>query len=342
MSSSPELTIARSRMSLRAAILPLLERCFKRGGILGYHAVVEHEVPSPEMHVSLGTLRGQLEYVRDRYDVIPLRELVRRRIEGRSMDRCVAITFDDAYVGIERLAAPLLARLDLPATVFVTAGAAEDGAAFWWDGLEHARRTSPDILWPRVLSQLGIRHLPPSAEALGIVRDHVLARHAGRLDRQKMEFAESPNELLRSMDFEALTRLARDGRFEFGCHTVTHAALPLLSSQDQRLEMAQAQRRLEDMLPRTVPIVAYPFGLYDGATLSEAANAGFLAGVTMQARAVARGDFALALPRVGVSEDWTRSAISLRLNAGMRPVFRARAGTHPRLPADSALRTTSA
>jgi len=338
MSSSRELAIdaeAGARMSVRAAILPILERCFKRGGILGYHAVVENDVPSPEMHVSLATLRAQLEYVRDRYDVIPLRELVRRRIDRRSLDRCVAITFDDAYVGVERLAAPLLADLDLPATVFVSAAAAESGAAYWWDCLEYARRASPDALWPRILTHFGIRRLPGSAEALGMVRDHVLTQHEGRLPRQKIDLPEPPNELLRSMNFAALARLASDERFEFGCHTVTHPALPFLSGRDQQLEMTQAQRRLEEMLPRVAPIVAYPFGLYDRTTLGEAANAGFQAGVTMQARAVGRGDLALALPRVGVSEDWTRSAISLRLNAGMRPLFRARAGTHPRLPSAS-------
>jgi peptidoglycan/xylan/chitin deacetylase (PgdA/CDA1 family) len=118
---------------------------------------------------------------------------------------------------------------------------------------------------------------------------------------------------------------------------VTHPALPYLSSDEQQLEMTQAQRRLEEMLPRVVPVVAYPFGLYDRATLSAAASAGLQAGVTMQARAVARGDLALALPRVGVSEDWCQSAISLRLNAGMRPLFRARAGTHPHLPVYSPL-----
>lgn len=323
------------RMSLRSAILPLLDRCFKKGGILGYHAVVEQDVPSPEMHVSLPTLCGQLEYVRDRYEVVPLRELVRRTMDGRSVDRCVAITFDDAYVGVESLAAPLLTRLDIPATVFVTVDAAKDGASFWWDRLEYARCTSAESLWPRALRQSGVRALPPSREALGVVREHLLTEHAGRLPGKHADLAEPPNKLLRSMDFDALARLARNDRFDFGSHTLTHPALPFLSGSEQRREMAEAQRRLAEALPRVVPIVAYPYGLYDGSTLREAASAGFRAAVTMQARALTGGDLALALPRIGVSEDWSRSAISLRLNAGMRPVFKVRSGTHPRLPARS-------
>jgi peptidoglycan/xylan/chitin deacetylase (PgdA/CDA1 family) len=328
-------------MSLRMAILPLLERCFAKGGILGYHAVVEEPVPSPEMHVSLGTLRAQLEYVRDRFEVIPLRELVQRRLSGRSMNRCVAITFDDAYVGVERLAAPLLARLDLPATIFVTAAAAAEGNGFWWDCLEHARLTSPDVLWPRLLRQLELDQHPATTTALGAVRNHVLTRHVGRVART-MDFPNSPNELLRSMTFEALGRLGRDVRFDFGSHTMTHPVLPFLSADEQAFEMLESQRRLEDVLPRVVPIIAYPFGFYDQETLTAAASAGFQAGVTMQARAVSSRDSVLALPRVGVSEDWSHSAISVRLNAGMRHLFTARAGTHPRLPIQPVLHTNSA
>jgi peptidoglycan/xylan/chitin deacetylase (PgdA/CDA1 family) len=344
MRPSRDLVAERSarKMFLRGAVLPLLERCFKSGGILGYHAIVEDDVPSPEMHVSVGTFRRQLEYIRARYDVIPLRELVHRHTERRPVDGCVAITFDDAYAGVEHLAAPILADLDLTATVFVTVSAAETGAAFWWDELEHARRTSPDVLWPRVLDLLGIARLPPSAAGLAGVRDHILSRHAGLLHGTVIALPAPSNRMLRSMGVDALQRLARDQRFEFGCHTVSHPVLPFLSSEAQHIELVHAQRWLEQMLPRVVPIVAYPFGLYDGRTLAEAARAGFRAGVTMQARALARQDLALALPRTGISEHWSASAISLRLNRGLGPLFKARGGIHPRLPHDSRLRAGGA
>ena len=99
--------------------------------------------------------------------------------------------------------------------------------------------------------------------------------------------------------------------------------------------MRAAQRWLQDRLPRVVPIVAYPFGLYDAGTIGAAQRAGLNAGVTMQPRALDRRDTAYALPRVGVSEDWTPSSIGLRMNSGLSSLFIARmGGRHPRLPAD--------
>ena len=102
----------------------LFDRLFAAGGILSYHGVVESDVPSPEMHVSVARLEAQLAHLRARYAVIPLRELFDRRARGRSTNRCVSITFDDAYCGVERLAAPILSQLDVPATIFVTVEAA--------------------------------------------------------------------------------------------------------------------------------------------------------------------------------------------------------------------------
>lgn len=323
------------RARMRDALLPLLERCFRAGGILGYHGVVEDRVPSPEMHVSVGTLRAHLEYLRDRYRVISLRELVERRERRRSTDRCIAITFDDAYVGVERLAAPMLAELDLPSTVFVTIASAEMGGTYWWDYLERARAAASGGAWSKLLERFGMPFLPPDEAGLATIRAHLLVRHAGRAAVSDTAPATLPRDELRSMDFAALRRLARDERFDFGCHTLTHPALPFLAPAEQEHELRAAQRVLERELPRVRPIVAYPYGLYNDDTIAAARRAGMHAGVTMQARALGRGDAVLTLPRTAVSEHWTTGAISLRVNAGIRPVLIARAGgIHPRLPSD--------
>src|SRR4051812_6454794 len=115
-------------MTFGDAIVPVLDRCFRTGGILSYHAVVEGaSPPSPDMHVSSLTLRRQLEYAWEHYRVLPLHELLSRHQARRSTDRCVAITFDAAYVGVLRHAAPILRDLDLPATVFVSTRPARRG-----------------------------------------------------------------------------------------------------------------------------------------------------------------------------------------------------------------------
>ncbi|MEV6315230.1 polysaccharide deacetylase family protein [Streptomyces sp. NPDC051776] len=70
-------------------------------------------------------LARQLRLIRDAGRiVIPLRQLVSALRGGPPVPECAAvITFDDGYADFATAAAPLLARHDAPASVFVTTGA---------------------------------------------------------------------------------------------------------------------------------------------------------------------------------------------------------------------------
>lgn len=322
------------RTRVRDAVLPWLDRHVRSGGILSYHAVVEGAPPSPEMHISADRLRTQLEYLTSRYTIVPLRELVLRHQTRRSTHRCVAITFDDAYVGLDEIVATMVAEFDIPVTVFVTTAAAECGAVYWWDRLDVARRHDSPDAWDAMLDELALPRLVRDAANVAAVRDHVLGRRSGRWSPAAGAAAIHP--LLRSLDFAGLRRLASDDRFDFGCHTVTHPALALLAPFEQELEMREAHRTIREQLPHaTVPIVAYPYGVYDRRTMDAARRAGLRAGVTMQGRALGMNDDVFALPRLGVSEDWSPAAIGLRINAAGRLLQIARSrGIHPRMPID--------
>ena len=54
----------------------------------------------------------------------------------RPRGKTVAVTFDDAYRSIGEQAAPLLARLGLPATLFVPTGWAGRDAPMAWSGID--------------------------------------------------------------------------------------------------------------------------------------------------------------------------------------------------------------
>ena len=61
-------------------------------------------------------------YFRSHFKVVPLAEQVAGCRDGRYMGGTLSITFDDGYRDNFEVAAPILNRLDLPATFFVTTG----------------------------------------------------------------------------------------------------------------------------------------------------------------------------------------------------------------------------
>src|SRR2546421_430216 len=112
-----------------------LNRLFGCGGVVAYHDVTRMPF-SPAMHITADKIADQLDFlVSENYRILPLREFIKRRRTGRSLRRCVALTFDDAYHGVLELALPLLKQFAAPATVFVATGYVRDGGRYWWDRL---------------------------------------------------------------------------------------------------------------------------------------------------------------------------------------------------------------
>jgi len=282
-----------------------LERVTGSGGILTYHYVGNRHL-NPDLDVHASTLRCQLEMAADRYEVIPLSELVDRFTSRRSVSGYVAVTFDDAYAGAVQQGLDVCRDLGLHATVFVTTGAVEDGAFYWWDVIDRIRAEQDESAWSRLLHDMGMGDLPPDGAAREEVKAFVLDRHRGDGAALSREFGSVVNDRRRRpASVEALRSAADRGGVDFGLHTVRHPALPLLDPEEQRWEIAACYRWLRERLPRVRPYLAYPYGLYDASTMEAARSAGVQAAFSAEPRPPSRRDTELTLPRYCLGETST-------------------------------------
>lgn len=86
--------------------------------VLAYHDVLPDGAPLQQYAVSLRRLRQHLAVVaRLGLEVVPLRELSGRLVAGQDVSGCAAVVFDDALVGVHRLAVPELAARGWPSTL---------------------------------------------------------------------------------------------------------------------------------------------------------------------------------------------------------------------------------
>jgi peptidoglycan/xylan/chitin deacetylase (PgdA/CDA1 family) len=139
---------------------------------------------------SIGCRRGDLEVSIAAFDEhmsalheygwhgIGLSEAFARFDRGQPLDRCVAITFDDAFAGFDDLALPVLRRVDWSATMYVPT-AHVGGRAEWIKGALGRERL---LGWPElgVLRDAGIeigshghRHHPFDVAADATIRDEL-------------------------------------------------------------------------------------------------------------------------------------------------------------------------
>src|SRR6266481_6035219 len=272
--------------------LARLDGLFGCGGIIAYHDVTQAPF-SPSMHTCARALAEHLAFLdAEGYRVIPLADLVARRQASRSVRRCVALTFDDAYHGVLELALPLLQRFAAPATVFVATGYAGAGETrrYWWDRLNWVLERADSADAEYVLDAL---HL---AGASGDqIRAALCASSAGRLSDDWDTVIAAAERVVgvvaeRPLTELELRELARTDLIEFGCHTDSHPAL-------------QAAR-----------------------------NAGMHAAFSIEGRAAGPRFDVYACPRIGLAQVNSVRSMQLRLSWLTIPLVAWRnRGWHPRM-----------
>ncbi|HEV2395671.1 MAG TPA: polysaccharide deacetylase family protein [Candidatus Sulfotelmatobacter sp.] len=98
--------------------------------------------------------------------------------------------------------------------------------------------------------------------------------------------------------------------FEIGCHSMTHPYLNDLSDEQQRVEVADARAKLEDIIGRPVEHFSCPGGRYDERTLAVAKNAGYRSLATSETKRNDSSTDLYHLGRVAVMRTTTAPAFA--------------------------------
>jgi peptidoglycan/xylan/chitin deacetylase (PgdA/CDA1 family) len=103
--------------------------------VLAYHDVGDDPVRTNFYTVTPRQLRDELDSIASwGFQFVDLSDLVDALdAQAPSIDGLVAVTFDDSLVGVHRHAAPLLAELGVPGTVFAVSGELGEPPS-WWAG----------------------------------------------------------------------------------------------------------------------------------------------------------------------------------------------------------------
>jgi len=239
--------------------------------------------PAPGGAGALG-LERQLAFLARRCNVVPLAEGLRALDQDDPLPpRAVALTFDDGYRDQLELAAPMLARLGLPATFFLVPGLLDGTARPWWELLAWTltRSTRDSVAWegrPLDLGDDGRRRRALATVLEALKRRDQLARDAA-LDELSERCAPDGKfeEHGSFLDWDGARQLARRG-FTVASHSLHHAILAEESTAAQERDLALSRRRLEEELEVPVQLLAYPNGKlpdYSQATVAAARGAGY-------------------------------------------------------------------
>lgn len=262
--------------------------------IFYYHSVAPADWPDPlgdihrSVRVDTERFRYQMEWLDRCFSIVPLRRAIAALPELRrtSLSRPRAcITFDDGYADNYDHAFPILRRLGIPATVFLTTGAIEDGHQFYWErlGWHLARRIGEPLRLPSALG--GLTVAIKSSTHAGCVFDQLIAkfRTMGPKERERVlqELGVGPAPHARTMTWKE-AGIMRDGGITFEAHSHTHPSLPSLTPREIGEEVTTSRDLIAHRLGTAPTVFAYPFGRTDERTQNVLHEEGFLAATTIR------------------------------------------------------------
>ncbi len=291
--------------------------------ILCYHRVGTEGIP---LYASLSpeAFDQQMGYLRERYRVISLAELIRELERPDAAGQAVAVTFDDGYRDNYTHAFPVLQKYGIPATIFLAVGAIESGEVAWYDRVFLALQVLPgpvldlDVDIPR-------RYLLPSPQARHEAALDIVARLRKLPEGQQRQccadlekkVALPAQELADRMLTWEQVRAMHQAGVSFGSHTVTHPVLSRLTASAVETELRDSKRILEERIGSAVEDFAFPFGQpADCGDLPAAvlARCGYRSAVTTSAGVNRPGADRYRLRRAQIGEGSSVAMFAFQLN----------------------------
>jgi len=330
---------------IQRATTKIRETLTARALILMYHRVAEPDLDPWGLSVSPTHFAEQLEVIHKYFRPLSMQGLLKHLQRGKVPNRSVVVTFDDGYVDNLLNAKPLLARYDVPATIFLVTEALVEDRSFWWDELEWALLqpgTLPDHLELKVNHskyewdlgdargysiqdrQKDRQRRPwdaPTGTRLAFF--YVIWQHLLQLSKPERiaaldeicTWAGVSKDLCRTdraLNKQEVHVLREGSLIELGAHTVTHPSLTVLSKIQQMEEISNSKTQLENIIGHPVTNFSYPHGDYSVETIDLVQQAGFHSASTTNFKCVFPDADQFQLPRFQV-DDWSGEEFLRRL-----------------------------
>ena len=259
-----------------------IERQLRATGLRCGIGIMYHRVgdpagdPARELVPALGArlFESQVRHLAARYRVVPASELleaVRARRRGERFP--AAITFDDDLRSHAEVAAPILRRVGLVGTFFVSAASLESPRSFWWERLQRA--VDRGVPLASVLPGATADPVPPAqirGMAETLIRERTPAERAALAEALLgLVGPDPPDEGMRTSDLRALAGAG----MEIGFHTRSHDYLPTLGDEALTRALTEGRSELAQLVGRRVTTLAYPYGGTDRRVADAARAAGY-------------------------------------------------------------------
>ncbi|MGV8162097.1 MAG: polysaccharide deacetylase family protein [Candidatus Nanoarchaeia archaeon] len=234
--------------------------------ILAYHRVLDLNssflFDSSLVSASRLNFESQMKFLSKNYNVISLEEFVKiHNLKKPFPKNTVVITFDDGYEDFYKFAYPVLKKYDLPATVYLTTGAVDEGKVFWWDNVAYIiNKTKINNV---TLDGFGTFDFKNKTRAIKKINERLKnisdAKKLRVIKELGLKLNVKPLRKCKHLDWKQI-RIMQKNNISFGAHTVNHPILTNISLKDAEKEIILSKELIEKELKTKINFFAYPNG----------------------------------------------------------------------------------
>lgn len=261
--------------------------------ILMYHSVSADDVAQyidPPNRLPPLLFERHMEFLSQHRRVVPLSHVVDQITSGTPpLAGTVCITFDDGYLDNLTMAAPILERHNLPATLFLATGYVGRGETQWADTLYWllTHRTSDRLSLPSIgLEEINLASPGARAAARGLLRACLLesahddrTRLLSEATRQLAPAGKPPRLTINWDEVRELHR--RYSFFEIGGHTRDHVDLRTHAGEMARSQIAGCADDLRRELGLQPKHFSFPYARWCAETRDQVIALGWKSAVGM-------------------------------------------------------------
>ena len=233
-----------------------------------YHTVESRPQPWTKGHRYVTTFdqfRTQIGYIKEHFDIVSSTELIGKLLAKEFTRNTAAIHFDDGFLNYSELVVPFLRKQKFHSTVFLI-GSVLDGEvpirnklAFC---LNSEKRSHLLQTWQEIVNQ----NKKDRVDLFRMGNKAILGWSKHAISKELEEVVESVYELCEQkdphpfLDREIALELKKEPYVEFGSHTLRHLMLSRLVCEQQRHEILEGHKNLEQILGMKLIHFAYPHG----------------------------------------------------------------------------------
>jgi peptidoglycan/xylan/chitin deacetylase (PgdA/CDA1 family) len=287
--------------------------------VLMYHSVMDdprdcaNSIGVGNIHAT-EAFRNQMEMLARSHNPLTVED-IRLFLSGQKPmpRRAVAVTFDDGYADNFEVGAPVLARLGIPASFYLTAESVDTGIAPWFCHLRHAFTTTKKRSWVDATGGTWALDDGAQRDVARLTAFSHLARLVGSAQQEALCAIEldldieplAPKKRL-MMTWDQARRLRQQGHV-VGSHSLTHPNMAHIADDNLNYELMESKRKMEDELATPVVHFSYPAAAltvsWTRRTVAASQKAGYRTAVTTTRGVVSEGNNPLCLRRIGAPDD---------------------------------------